>query len=339
MNPTRPMAAALPGPAPPLGTATVQSAPPPVLRLPACQRAPFRGESGRRQPAILPEPLPFRLHRCSRLQQKLPRAVHLRSRGPGRNRYRNGWKCGKKARCVMNLSCARSAQLGGLAAVLVVEALDSAFGDSEPPSLRLPALSASTPRLASCTKLDHNWYTLTVFKPLYATVRRRIAAILGVRRPVTALKPLHAAVQADDLDQAERLLVAGMSVESRDDQGKTALHLAAELTNIRLVELLAGRGSVVNAKDASGRTPLHAAVVSGDLASVKCLVGNWANIHAEDKDGKTPLDLAAQFGHVEIANMLEFLAKLRGATFRRNVRELRSRPYYREAGLRTRGFC
>lgn len=239
----------------------------------------------------------------------------------------------------MNLSCARSAQLGGLAAVLVVEALDSAFGDSEPPSLRLPALSASTPRLASCTKLGRDWYTVTVFKTSYAAVQRRIAAICGVRCPVAVFEPLHAAVQADDLDQAERLLAEGISAKSRDDQGKTALHLAAESANIRLIELLVGYGSVVNAKDASGKTPLHAAVESGDLASVKCLVGHWANIHAEDKNGKTPLGLAAQFGHVEIANLLGSLAKLRGATFRRNVRKLRVRPYYfREAGLRTRGF-
>lgn len=242
----------------------------------------------------------------------------------------------------MNLSCARSAQLGGLAAVLVIEALDSAFGDSEPPSLRLPALSANMPRLASCTKLGHDWYTVTVFKTLhalYVAVQRRIAGNSGVRRPVTVFKPLHAAVQADDLDQAERLLAEGISVKSRDDQGKTALHLAAESANVRLVELLAGYGSVVNATDAIGRTPLHAAVESGDLASVKCLVGHWANIHAADKKGKTPVGLAAQSKHVEIAKLLGFLAKLRGATFRRNVRKLRVRPYYfREAGLRTRGL-
>lgn len=71
---------------------------------------------------------------------------------------------------------------------------------------------------------------------------------------------------ADNEDQERRdsgtemtrmLLSKGASVESKDEEGKTALHVAATCRSVKCIELLMAAGSTIETVDESGRTPIH----------------------------------------------------------------------------------
>lgn len=153
---------------------------------------------------------------------------------------------------------------------------------------------------------------------------------------------LLAAVRADDVRAAERLLDADPSLVdaegTRGEQmGQTALHVAAQCRRAEMVELLIRRGADVNAIDhdadsvlhhaaansgaqllaalieAGARvnvknnfrhTPLHAAVAAGDVGAVRVLVDNGAEVDAETVERRTSLSIAASKGLGEICSLL-----------------------------------
>lgn len=60
----------------------------------------------------------------------------------------------------------------------------------------------------------------------------------------------------------------------------------------------------VDTKDEQGRSALHVAARNGQNSSVEALVDLKSDINALDKNGETPLHLAAKHGHGKSAAIL-----------------------------------
>ncbi len=82
---------------------------------------------------------------------------------------------------------------------------------------------------------------------------------------------LHAALAGGQTEAAERLLDAGIPVNTPDANGHTALHLAAEDGSLSAISLLVGRGADVRARNKGGMTPLDFAVKQGNAAAEELL--------------------------------------------------------------------
>jgi ankyrin repeat protein len=123
--------------------------------------------------------------------------------------------------------------------------------------------------------------------------------------------PLHAVCWCGGKDRAliiERLLAAGVDINSRDGDGNTPLHTAAsqaygctssDESCPDLIEILLARGAEINAINLRGETPLIA-TVKGDyfyeleFRSLEILLGAGANREIRDGDGKKAIDYVRQ---------------------------------------------
>ena len=130
-------------------------------------------------------------------------------------------------------------------------------------------------------------------------------------------RPLHDAVQINNYNMLEALLVSGTNASVQCDTNKIAsqtqfesslpdevahdncpcgfssLHIAAMYGYHSTAELLIKYGANINAGDCSGSTPLHIASCHGFLSLVTLLVENGADIDVTTQNGSTPLHSAA----------------------------------------------
>ncbi len=143
------------------------------------------------------------------------------------------------------------------------------------------------------------------------------------------------AVFTGDLETVERLLDAGVPVDTRDpEHDETALMLALRFKQDAIARLLLARGADVNARQREGRTPITDADISMlselrsagadiqaadsegmtvlmkaiervDTEKVKWLIRNGADITAKDEDGRTALDYAMDSVLLEIMALLQ----------------------------------
>ena len=101
-----------------------------------------------------------------------------------------------------------------------------------------------------------------------------------------------------DLDES-------FDLNSKDDDGYTALSRAAQVGQVAAVQLLIERGAEIESKNRWGRTPLSEAASCGHEAVVQLLIErDDVNIESTDADGRTPLSWAARYGHEMIVRLL-----------------------------------
>ena len=99
--------------------------------------------------------------------------------------------------------------------------------------------------------------------------------------------------------------VPGFSIHSelaRGNLGQTCLHAAVSADSILVAEKLLAHGFPPNATDVMQETPLHYAALAGNTGMVKWLLSARADPQMESKYGETPLDIAKQ-------NVAAFLGK------------------------------
>src|ERR1035438_3719505 len=97
---------------------------------------------------------------------------------------------------------------------------------------------------------------------------------------------------------------ARADVNTRGEDGSTALMQAAKGRQVDLVKNLIAAGANVNAKDNLGRTALMYAASNGDLESVRALIAAHADVNLKDNDGSTALTFASTIGDAMIRNAL-----------------------------------
>lgn len=98
--------------------------------------------------------------------------------------------------------------------------------------------------------------------------------------------------------EVEKLLSAGVDVNIKDSDGRTALHHVVRggavfrRPKIRnhIIHLLKQHGADLDAKTNGGDTALHFAVMFGRRAEAAMLIAEGADVDADNSDGTTPLE-------------------------------------------------
>ncbi len=123
------------------------------------------------------------------------------------------------------------------------------------------------------------------------------------RKPIRdrRTKSLLAAVEADQLDEVNRLLAAGVPVNSQDKAGSSALMYAVALDRPPLIDALLAAGADPTLETNERMTPLHA---TKSPAIARLLVQAGAAINARNRSQSTPLIFAARRGSVELVQTL-----------------------------------
>ncbi|XP_060535157.1 protein phosphatase 1 regulatory subunit 16A [Cylas formicarius] len=99
------------------------------------------------------------------------------------------------------------------------------------------------------------------------------------------------AAARNDIDEVRRLLMRGVSPDSCNEDGLTALHQCCIDDNEAMLLLLLEYGANVNAEDSEKWTPLHAAATCGHIKLVRILISRGANLLAVNADGNMPYDI------------------------------------------------
>jgi hypothetical protein len=100
------------------------------------------------------------------------------------------------------------------------------------------------------------------------------------------------------------LLSSGADVNSKKEDGRTALHEAASQGHQGIVELLLASGAGVNNRAENGLTALHDAASQGHQGVVALLLSAAADVHSRTVGGITALHIAADKGHQGIVGQL-----------------------------------
>ncbi len=116
---------------------------------------------------------------------------------------------------------------------------------------------------------------------------------------------LHALILQGKLEKMEEWLRSGkLSLESKDQEGNTALHIAAQSGKIPFVKCLLQHGADVNVRNFAYATPLHLAVGQGMDKVVPLLLEQGAEIESRNNRSQTPLHVAAIRGQIPTARIL-----------------------------------
>lgn len=108
-----------------------------------------------------------------------------------------------------------------------------------------------------------------------------------------------------ELVKVQGLVKKGASVEATDPKSRTALMWAAANGHTPVIEFLLGQGADINAMDSDGQTALMYATRRSSAPTVKFLLANGAGVNFQSKKSKfTALIIAASGGNVEIVRLL-----------------------------------
>lgn len=134
------------------------------------------------------------------------------------------------------------------------------------------------------------------------------SATIGVTMSTTFRQsnPLVTAVMNEDLEEVKARVMMGDQVNARDKgrEGMTPLHAAVEAGNIEIVQYLLDRGAKVNARDRLKRTPLMMLDEDATPELVQLLLRYGAKPLLVDKEGNTSLMMAARSAEAEIVRIL-----------------------------------
>ena len=118
---------------------------------------------------------------------------------------------------------------------------------------------------------------------------------------------LHFACFFGQAGAARLLLEKGASVDAvtSNPMKLMPLHSAASARNLEAVRLLLEHGAPVNARQQWGWVPILAAAQNGDRAMVELMLRHGADPKLANDEGKTPAAVAREKGHADIAALLE----------------------------------
>ena len=102
-------------------------------------------------------------------------------------------------------------------------------------------------------------------------------------------------------------LITRVSINDKNDEGKTPLHVAAQKGDLEIVNLLLNLEVDINAQDSEGNTPLHVAAQYGHHNTSEALIKKGATVDTTTLNGKTPLHKA--FRYLRNPKIIELLIK------------------------------
>ncbi|CAC42893.1 putative protein [Arabidopsis thaliana] len=113
------------------------------------------------------------------------------------------------------------------------------------------------------------------------------------------------AARYNDIDDLRTLASDGLSLHSRDSQGRTALHMAAANGHMTIVEYLISEGVDINALNDENNAPLHWACLNGHvelLTGGKEIDLGWSK--SKSFESRTPMDEAIGAEKMEIIDAI-----------------------------------
>ena len=130
-----------------------------------------------------------------------------------------------------------------------------------------------------------------------AALAAGLLVVFAVPTAAAGDAPLFDAVEAGDAGAVERLLADGVSVQTAEIDGTTALHWAAHHDRLQIAGLLLDAGAAVDATNRYGVTPLALASVNGSTPMIARLLEAGADPNLPNPEGETPLMAAARTGN------------------------------------------
>ncbi|XP_055848926.1 putative ankyrin repeat protein RF_0381 [Episyrphus balteatus] len=120
--------------------------------------------------------------------------------------------------------------------------------------------------------------------------------------------PLHCAAgnRHDSQCIIEILLANKANINSKNENGDTALHIALQNNNTYIVETLVKNGADIDSKNNMYVTPLHKAITYNSFEAIYILLEHGCSINSKDIDGNTPLHQAIISGNCLLKRLLEF---------------------------------
>lgn len=131
-----------------------------------------------------------------------------------------------------------------------------------------------------------------------------VAAAGGIGISVTYQTPLVRAVAHSDMDEVNKLLRQGVSVDLPEDDGTTALYVAVESEEYEMVLRLLRAGANANALRENGENILFTLDDDDDVELVQLLIRSGAKANQVSKDGNTPLMRFAEWDEEELIGAL-----------------------------------
>ncbi|KAL0969348.1 hypothetical protein UPYG_G00225920 [Umbra pygmaea] len=126
----------------------------------------------------------------------------------------------------------------------------------------------------------------------------------SLKMTMSAIQTLFAYVEEDNVPAIKAHLDKFKDVDSRSENGLTALMVAAEQGSLEMVQELITRGANVNMDDVDCWTALIAAAKEGHVDVVKELLANNANLEHRDMGGWSALMWASYKGRGDVAKLL-----------------------------------
>ncbi|MGD0846512.1 ankyrin repeat domain-containing protein [Bradyrhizobium sp.] len=117
-------------------------------------------------------------------------------------------------------------------------------------------------------------------------------------------RPLSHAARSGHLQMVDLLLARGAPIDARNLAGATALYFAAEGSHISIAQRLIERGADVKLTGRSGISPIAAASYAGNDVIVEALLAHGADERAADETGKPPIIYAAAGARFDIVKRL-----------------------------------
>ena len=117
-------------------------------------------------------------------------------------------------------------------------------------------------------------------------------------------RPLSHAAKSGHLQMVDLLLARGAPIDARNLAGATALYFAAEGSHISIAQRLMERGADVKLTGRSGISPIAAASYAGNDVIVEALLARGADERAPDETGKPPIIYAAAGARLDIVKRL-----------------------------------
>lgn len=130
--------------------------------------------------------------------------------------------------------------------------------------------------------------------------RRKLARAAGGCNEAGLIR----SVRKGQLDLVKGLLDFGVSVDAREETGRSVLFLAVRQGEIKLVNLLVNRGANLDLSDHNGQTALMEAISQADKHVFDRLMKAGPDLNKRDQQGNTALLLAVEEGNTTFTRSL-----------------------------------
>lgn len=111
-------------------------------------------------------------------------------------------------------------------------------------------------------------------------------------------------VRKGQLELVKKLLDFGVSVDAREETGRSVLFLAVRQGEIKLVDLLVERGANLDLSDRNGQTALMEAISQADKHVFDRLMKASPDLNKRDQQGNTALLMAVEEGNTTFTRSL-----------------------------------